>query len=158
MVRTRKAILPDVERIHAIIRPYSEIGTLLPRTTAELCENVRDFVVLEHDRSIIGCGALHLYGAHLAEIRSITVDPRSQSNGGGKRLVKALLAQDAALQSRTNADYCDGTPAVQYLRYAIRRQSCSSRFVIRDIGEKPAGWRPELIVYNHDRPLILYRL
>jgi amino-acid N-acetyltransferase len=30
---------------------------------------------------------------HLAEIRSITVDPASQSSGGGRRLVKALLAQ-----------------------------------------------------------------
>ncbi|MFI5107176.1 MAG: GNAT family N-acetyltransferase, partial [Terriglobales bacterium] len=51
------------------------------------------FVVLEHDARIIGCGALHLYGVHLAEIRSITVDPASQSSGGGRRLVKALLAQ-----------------------------------------------------------------
>jgi N-acetylglutamate synthase-like GNAT family acetyltransferase len=31
MVRTRNAILPDVEQIHAIIRAYSGNGTLLPR-------------------------------------------------------------------------------------------------------------------------------
>src|ERR1041385_4362158 len=77
MVHTRKAILPDVERIHAIIRPYAEIGTLLPRTIAELSENVRDFVVAEDDGKVIGCGALHLYGMHLAEIRSIAVDRKS---------------------------------------------------------------------------------
>jgi amino-acid N-acetyltransferase len=41
----------------------------------------------------MGCGALHLYGPHLAEIRSITVDPAYQGGGGGRRLVKALLAQ-----------------------------------------------------------------
>ena len=75
MVRTRKAILPDVERIHAIIRPYAEVGTLLPRTISELSENVRDFVVVEDDGKIIGCGALHLYGMHLAEIRTIAVVP-----------------------------------------------------------------------------------
>ena len=69
MVHTRKAILPDVERIHAIIRPYAEIGTLLPRTIAELSENVRDFVVAEDNGKVTGCGALHLYGMHLAEIR-----------------------------------------------------------------------------------------
>src|SRR5690349_24684736 len=51
MVRTRNAILPDVEQIHAIIRAYSGNGTLLPRTLAELRENVRDFVVAEEDRS-----------------------------------------------------------------------------------------------------------
>jgi amino-acid N-acetyltransferase len=92
-MRTRGAILPDAEQVHALISAYSGDGTLLPRTLAEICENIRDFVVLESGDRIIGCGALHLYGPHLAEIRSITVDPRYQSGGGGKRLVKALLAQ-----------------------------------------------------------------
>ncbi len=71
-MRTRDAVLPDAEQIHALIAAYSGDGTLLPRSLAEICENVRDFVVLEHDGRIIGCGALHLYGVHLAEIRSIT--------------------------------------------------------------------------------------
>ena len=70
------------ERIHELISVYSGDGTLLPRTFAEICENVRDFVVLVQDRRIIGCGALHLYGQHLAEIRSITVDPTEQGSGG----------------------------------------------------------------------------
>jgi len=92
-MRTREATLPDAERIHALIAAYSGDGTLLPRTLAEICENVRDFVVLEEGGEIIGCGALHLYGPHLAEIRSITVGRHQQRAGGGKRLVKALLAQ-----------------------------------------------------------------
>jgi amino-acid N-acetyltransferase len=93
-MRTREATLPDAEQIHALVSSYSGDGTLLPRSLAEICENVRDFVVLEDGEGrIIGCGALHLYGLHLAEIRSITVDPLRQSNGGGRRLVKALLAQ-----------------------------------------------------------------
>ena len=92
-MRTREATLPDAEQVHSLIAAYSGDGTLLPRSLAEICENIRDFVVLEHHYRIIGCGALHLYGPHLAEIRSITVDPTHQSGGGGKRLVKALLAQ-----------------------------------------------------------------
>ena len=92
-MRTREATLPDAEQIHALIAAYSGDGTLLPRPLAEVCENVRDFVVLEQEGRIIGCGALHLYGVHLAEIRSITVDPSRQSSGGGRRLVTALLAQ-----------------------------------------------------------------
>jgi amino-acid N-acetyltransferase len=100
-MRTRKAILPDAEHIHDLIAGYSHDGTLLPRTLAEICENVRDFVVLENEveddpkngARIIGCGALHLYGTHLAEIRSITVAPWAQGRGGGGRLVKALLAE-----------------------------------------------------------------
>src|ERR1700692_4619568 len=74
-MRTREAILPDSQRIHDLIAAYSGDGTLLPRSLAEICENVRDFVVLEEGDEIIGCGALHLYGTHLAEIRSITVSP-----------------------------------------------------------------------------------
>jgi amino-acid N-acetyltransferase len=92
-MRTRKSILPDARHIHELIAAYSGDGTLLPRTLAEICENVRDFVVLEDQGRIIGCGALHLYGTHLAEIRSITVDPRQQGKGGGGLLVKALLAE-----------------------------------------------------------------
>jgi amino-acid N-acetyltransferase len=92
-MRTRDAILPDAERIHEMISTYSGDGTLLPRTFAEICENVRDFVVLEHRGRIIGCGALHLYGQHLAEIRSITVEPAHQRSGGGRRLVQALMEE-----------------------------------------------------------------
>jgi amino-acid N-acetyltransferase len=87
-----------VEQIHAIIRLYSDDGTLLPRSRAELCENVRDFVVTEYDGTIIGCGALHLYGMHLAEIRSIAVLPGSKGLGAGRKLVKALLKEAARHQ------------------------------------------------------------
>ena len=92
-MRTRKAILPDAQQIHDLIGAYSGDGTLLPRSLAEICENVRDFVVLEDQGRMIGCGALHLYGPHLAEIRSITVARWRQRSGGGGRLVKALMAE-----------------------------------------------------------------
>ena len=92
-MRTRDAVLPDAEQIHEMISAYSGDGTLLPRTFAEICENVRDFVVLQDHGKIVGCGALHLYGQHLAEIRSITVHPSHTGKGGGRRLVNALLKE-----------------------------------------------------------------
>jgi amino-acid N-acetyltransferase len=92
-MRTRKAILPDAQQIHDLIAQYSGDGTLLPRTLPEICENVRDFILLEDAGRILGCGALHLYGVHLAEIRSITVARWAQGRGGGQLLVKALLAE-----------------------------------------------------------------
>lgn len=92
-MRTREALLPDAERIHELISSYAGDGTLLPRTLAEICENVRDFIVLEEAGRVIGCGALHLYGMHLAEIRSITVDPRFQKRGGGELLVQSLMSE-----------------------------------------------------------------
>ena len=99
-VKTRGARLPDVPAIHAIIQPYAVEGTLLPRSRAELAENIRDFVVAEERGEIVGCGALHLYGTHLAEIRSIAVLPHRKGTGAGRALVEALL-EEAASQSVT---------------------------------------------------------
>jgi amino-acid N-acetyltransferase len=93
LVQTRNAVLSDVEHIHAIIHPYADEGTLLPRSIPELCENVRDFIVAEQDSRILGCGALHLYGIHLAEIRSIAVSPPWKGRGVGRSLVQALLEE-----------------------------------------------------------------
>lgn len=100
MIQTRNAVLPDVEHIHAIIEPYADAATLLPRSMAELCENVRDFAVAEEDGRVIGCGALHLYGMHLAEIRSIAVLPEAKGKGAGRALVNALM-DEAKRQSVT---------------------------------------------------------
>jgi amino-acid N-acetyltransferase len=91
MIHARNATLQDVDAIHAIIQPLADAGSLLPRPTAELCENIRDFVVAEDDGRVIGCGALHLYGTHLAEIRSIAVAPEAKRRGAGRVLVDALM-------------------------------------------------------------------
>src|SRR5215471_519067 len=69
-MRARNATLPDAFAIEALIAAQVHDGTLLPRSIAEICENIRDFVVVENSGEIIGCGALHLYGPHLAEVRS----------------------------------------------------------------------------------------
>lgn len=91
-MRARRAILPDAGIIEHLVRKYSGDGTLLPRPLAEISENIRDFYVAEDDDgSIVGCGALHLYGVHLAEIRSITVRNDVQKRGAGKVLIDALI-------------------------------------------------------------------
>ena len=90
---TRRAFLPDVEQIHKLIAEYSPDGTLLPRTLAELSENVRDFTVVETAGEIIACGALHFYGRHLTEIRSIAVSPKHKGKGAGRVLIDALLEE-----------------------------------------------------------------
>ena len=92
-MRTRNAILPDVSQIEALISDYAAKNILLPRTLAEICENIRDFVVVEDKGRIIGCGALHLYGPHLCEVRSIAVDSSAQGHGAGRLVVNALLKE-----------------------------------------------------------------
>jgi amino-acid N-acetyltransferase len=91
-MRVRKAKLPDSSNIYHIVNSLSSDGTLLGRSFAEICENVRDFIVAESDEGeFLGCGALHLYGPHLAEVRSIVVDPEWQNHGVGGRLLDALV-------------------------------------------------------------------
>jgi len=92
-VNVRSAILPDAEAIRQLIHSHTGDGTLLPRSLPELCENIRDFVVAEDRGVVIGCAALHLYGEHLAEIRSIAVIPGARGRGAGTKLVKALLRE-----------------------------------------------------------------
>jgi len=99
-MHARNAKLPDAFAIEQLIHVHVADGTLLPRSLAEICENIRDFVVVENEGEIVGCGALHLYGIHLAEIRSITVTNKSKGKGAGRVLVDALL-KEAKKQSVT---------------------------------------------------------
>ncbi len=89
----RKALLKDAQRIDELIRAHTTDGTLLPRTMSEICADIRDFVVAEIDGQIVGCGALHLYGMHLAEIRSINVLHEFRGRKLGVEIVNALLEE-----------------------------------------------------------------
>ena len=96
----RNATLPDAMAIEQLIQRHVGDGTLLGRSLAEICENIRDFVVIEDQGEVVGCGALHLYGMHLAEVRSITISQKAKGKGAGRILIDALLAE-ASKQSVT---------------------------------------------------------
>jgi amino-acid N-acetyltransferase len=91
-MRTREARLQDAASIHQLIDSFSYDGTLLRRSYTEICENIRTFTVVEtRSGQFLGCAALHVYGQHLAEIRSIVVKPETKGKGAGGLLVHALL-------------------------------------------------------------------
>ncbi len=93
-MRIRKARLQDATNIYELVNSLSQDGTLLRRVFSEICENVRDFTVAESDAgAFLGCGALHLYGPHLAEVRSIVVRPEAKGQGVGGRLLRALVKE-----------------------------------------------------------------
>jgi amino-acid N-acetyltransferase len=101
-VFTRKAKLQDAVNIFQLVNSLSGDGTLLPRSYAEICENVRDFAIAESESAaFLGCGALHLYGPHLAEVRSIVVKPEAKGQGAGAALLSALIddAEDQGVTS-----------------------------------------------------------
>lgn len=96
-LRVHKAHLQDARNIFDIVNAHSGDGTLLRRSYAEICENIRDFTVAyrnnpdTHEEEFLGCGALHLYGPHLAEVRSIVVREDRRGLGAGDAILEALL-------------------------------------------------------------------
>lgn len=92
--RARKAELRDAPAIHQLIDSFTHDGTLLHRAYSEICENIHTFTIVETEANeFIGCASLHVYGPHLAEIRSIVVRPGAAGRGAGSQLVQSLLQQ-----------------------------------------------------------------
>lgn len=90
----RKARLQDATNIYELVNSLSHDGTLLRRPFAEVCENIRDFTIAETETGVfLGCGALHLYGPHLVEVRSIVVKPEAKGHGTGGKILDALLEE-----------------------------------------------------------------
>jgi amino-acid N-acetyltransferase len=97
-IRVHKAHLQDARNIFDLVNSFSHDGTLLRRSYAEICENIRDFTVayrtLEDGADdFLGCGALHLYGPHLAEVRSIVVREDRRGLGAGDAILESLIAE-----------------------------------------------------------------
>ena len=93
-IKIHKAHLQDARNIFDLVNSLSGDGTLLRRSYAEICENIRDFTVAETSGGeFLGCGALHLYGPHLAEVRSIVMRPEAKGQGAGGLLLKALVEE-----------------------------------------------------------------
>lgn len=75
---------------------------MLHRSLGEIYENIRDFYVAEdEDGHILGCGALHVCWAHLAEIKSLAVSEAAQGRGIGKQIVLNCVEEARELGLRT---------------------------------------------------------
>src|ERR1700754_1838213 len=96
-LRASQAQLPDASAIHHLIESFTHDNTLLLRSYSEICKNIHTFTIVETSSGqFTGCAALHVYGKHLAEIRSIVVNPGAQKTGAGSLLLRTLLNQAEA--------------------------------------------------------------
>ncbi|MFA5335346.1 MAG: N-acetyltransferase [Candidatus Omnitrophota bacterium] len=93
----RKAQVRDAKKIHELVGFYARRKEMLPRSEDDIAEGIRDFFVLERDGSVLGCAALHIYSAGLAEIRSLAVDENNINKGIGSELVKACIEEAGKL-------------------------------------------------------------
>jgi amino-acid N-acetyltransferase len=92
-VDVRKADMTDVLRLQTLINYYAKTDIMLPKSLNQLYENIRDFIVIEVDGNVIGCGALHFFWEDLAEVRSLAVDPEYAKSGYGSYIVDCLVEQ-----------------------------------------------------------------
>jgi N-acetylglutamate synthase-like GNAT family acetyltransferase len=92
-MRTRRARIADAPVIHSLVAHYAAQGLLLPRAEEEIRANIGHFIVQEDGHRVVSCLSLESYGADLAEIRSIAVDPKNRGQGFGARLIASALAE-----------------------------------------------------------------
>ncbi|HVW81690.1 MAG TPA: amino-acid N-acetyltransferase [Mycobacteriales bacterium] len=92
-VTVRGARTSDVPSIRRFLDFYAPKRILLDKATVTLYEDVQEFVVAELDGQVVGCGALHVLWADLAEVRTVAVDPACQRSGIGHHLLEALIAR-----------------------------------------------------------------
>ena len=96
----RPATIHDVPRIQAIINSHAELGKMLFKNYAQLFENLRDFGVYEEDGRVLGCAAVTIIWADLAEVRSLAVDEHAIGRGVGRKLVEWCVDEARRLQIR----------------------------------------------------------
>ena len=99
MIRT--ATINDVPRIQEVINSHAELGRMLFKSLAQLFEDLRDFAVYEdEDGRVVGCAAVTIIWADLAEVRSLAVDEKTLGRGIGRRLVEWCVEEARRLQIR----------------------------------------------------------
>jgi amino-acid N-acetyltransferase len=107
----RSATIHDVPRIQEIINSHAELGKMLFKSAAQIYESLRDFVVYEVDSEmleegrlspgyVVGCAALSIIWADLAEVRSLAVDDEYRGRGIGRRLVEWAIDDARRMQIR----------------------------------------------------------
>ncbi len=87
-----RASISDAQAIHDLVNTFARKGEMLPRTMAEVYENLRDFYVVRDDSGVaVACGGLHILWEDLAEIKSLAVREDLQGKRLGAQIVEACL-------------------------------------------------------------------
>jgi amino-acid N-acetyltransferase len=105
----RRARIDDVDQIAALINGYAKQGLMLPKTHAQLYNNLRDFIVADAEGKVVACAGLKIMWRDLAEIVSLAVAPEWQGLGLGRRLCEPLIEDARAL----------GIPSIIALTYQV---------------------------------------
>ncbi len=92
-VHVRRARTTDVPQVRDLVDSWTADRRLLGKATVTLYEDVQEFFVAVEGDRVLGCGALHVLWADLAEVRTLAVSPQVRGTGVGARLLDRLLEQ-----------------------------------------------------------------
>ena len=96
-MHVERATVRDAEGIHRLVNFWAAQGQMLPRTLGETYENLRDFFVVRDGDRVVGCGALHIVWADMAELKSLAVEESQHSRGVGAAITRACVEEGRAL-------------------------------------------------------------
>ncbi len=96
-MKVRNAIVKDVDTIYSLISRYAQLDMMLFRSKAYIFDNLQMFNVADENGNVVGCCALQVIWADLAEIKSLAVDQEYQNKGVGGALVSKAVEQSRAL-------------------------------------------------------------
>lgn len=97
MISVEKAKIKDVPRLHQLINYFAEKDEMLARPLSELYEQIRDYFVVREDGEVVGCVALHVSWADLAEVKALAVAEEKQEQKIGSALVRSCLEEAGEL-------------------------------------------------------------
>ncbi|GAB4069743.1 amino-acid N-acetyltransferase [Angustibacter speluncae] len=120
----RAARTADVRAIRALVEPLVQRRILVAKEAVAYYEALQEFVVVERDGRLVGCGALHVMWEDLAEIRTLAVAEDARRQGIGQDIIEALMSRARTLGvarlftltfeveffSRNGFDVIEGTP------------------------------------------------
>lgn len=96
-MKIRKAQIADVRAVYSLISDHAEQDRMLFRSMADIYENLQNFSVAELDGEVVGCCALQIIWADLAEIKSLAVQEARIGTGVGKSLVQDAIEKAVKL-------------------------------------------------------------
>ena len=111
----RRAKKTDVRRIMSLIRQSVQNEELVHRTRADILSRIDDYWVLEIDKNLAGCIALHPYPEEgKAELACLYVSRTRENAGFGRRLI--AFVDDLARKEGFKEMFALSTQAFVYLQ------------------------------------------
>jgi len=90
----RQAKIEDIGGVVRLIEPLEQEGVLVKRGRDRLEHEIGRFVVLEHDKLLVGCAALYPFADERAgELACLVVHPEFRNAGAGERMLLEIEAR-----------------------------------------------------------------